>query len=145
MDEDLDISDITSLASSLLYEGSNKSSKLSGQKLAQIQLLDLQFFAPSWLGTTLQSTVTSGPNMVRCFGWCGQIWRKGQFFSPAMAVFRPIGSLLYMAGVWRRYCYCVLMRCPPDDDDDNASDDNGENHDETPRRWIVTISLHCYG
>ena len=37
------------------------------------------------------------------------------------------------------------MRCPPDDDDDNASDDNGENHDETPRRWIVTISLHCYG
>ena len=38
------------------------------------------------------------PNMARSLSWCcGQIWRKGQFFSPAMAVFQPIGSLLYMA------------------------------------------------
>ena len=70
-----------------------------------------------------------GPNMVRSLSWCGQIWRKGQFFFQAMAVFQPIGSLPYMATAWWSYCYCTLMRCSHEDDHNSAGDDDGGKHD----------------
>ena len=135
MDEDLDISDITSLASSLLYEGGNKSRSWH-KNLRKFKSLTSNFLPLGWgLVPCCSTPLHLGPNMVRCLSWCGQIWRKGQFFSPAMAVFQPIGSLLYMAGACWSYCYCLLVRCPPHDDDDNADGDIGENHDDTPRRW----------
>ena len=57
-----------------------------GQKLAQIQLLDLQFFAPSPspVGTMLQSTVTSGTKHGEVLEL--MLWpdlKKGSIFLPS--------------------------------------------------------------
>ena len=82
MDEDLDISDITSLASSLLYEGGNKS-RLWDKNLRKFNSLTSNFLPLGWLGTMLQSTVTSGSKHGEVLELMRTDLKKGSIFLPS--------------------------------------------------------------
>ena len=94
---------LISLASSLLYEGCNKSSQT---KTCANSTPDLHFLLATgqlvldWqtvllcsiVNTTiLHSTVTSAPKHGKVLKVDRQIWRKGQFFSRAMVDFSQLG------------------------------------------------------
>ena len=130
MNEDLDISDITSLAWSLLYEaGAIKAGR--GTKTCANSTPWPPIFCPFPL--------TSGYHAAVHRYICDQTWRGpwvdavARFeervnFSPQQW---PYFSQLGHCYIWQepaqcwRYCYCTLMRSPPHEDDDNSDYDNG--------------------
>ena len=94
---------LISLASSLLYEGCNKSSQTktcanstpdlhfllaTGQLVLEWQTVLLCSIVNT---TILHSTVTSAPKHGKVLKVDRQIWRKGQFFSRAMVDFSQLG------------------------------------------------------
>ena len=84
MEDDLDISDITSLASSLLYEGGNKSRSWD-KNLRKFNSLTSNFLPlpQQWVGTMLQSTVTSGTKHGEVLELMRPDLKKGSIFLPS--------------------------------------------------------------